>query len=633
MADDYENGRREGAAEAIALAAASKARADAYLEEQTRLSRLQCDNLIEQNAFELSHLKWRRLNDQMSGVLYIVGVIVALAILAGLGSFVWNAAGSTALVVEAFSVPPDFAGQGLTGEVIASKVLDRLQAFQAQTQSNRAASSYANNWGNDIKVQIPNTGVSIGDVDRYLRQWLGHETHISGEIYRTAPRALAVTARAGGSTSPTYTGNDADLDRLIQQAAESVYRATQPYRYAVYLDQHDRAGEARIVYNQLIATGSPLERGWALIGLANDLQGKGDFAGAITDLRRAIAERPDLLLAYNNLSGYENNLGHDDASLALLQQFFEHAKSGDESMGKRELDANLLFAREGLATDLGDFREAVAVGRSAIDAPDSVVPRETQIVSIVLFCAQMHDAECARRTYAGLPPTNNPQILVNRVGTLQIAEVSLRDWRGILALRDREMNYLHAMGAAGNFFITRLERPTLAIAEAELGHFAAAEALLAGCPPDSDLCTRTRGQVRAAEGKWAAADYWFARAVHSASHVPFGYELWGEALLRKGDAARAIAVFAKANEIAPRFADPLEQWGEALMAQNRSDLALAKFAEAAQYAPNWGRLHLKWGEALAYTGDKAGAKRQLAVAESLGLAEEERVELTRVKSK
>jgi len=626
MADDTENARREsgagagGAAEAIALAAAGKARADAYLEEQTRLARLQCDNLIEQNAFELSHLKWRRLNDQMRGVLYIVGVVVALAVLAALGSFVWNAANSTALVVEAFSVPPDFGDQGLTGEVIASKVLDRLQAFQAQTQSNRAASSYANSWGNDIKVQIPNTGVSIGDVDRYLRQWLGHETHISGDIYRTAPRMLAVTARAGGSTSPTFTGNDADLDKLIQQAAESVYRATQPYRYAVYLDGHGRAAEARAVYNQLIADGPPLERGWALIGLANDLQVGGHIREAVADLHRAIAARPDLLLAYINLSGYENNLGHDDASLAPLQEFLRRAKSGDASMGRRDLDANLALARAGVASSLGDFRQAAAIARVALDAQAGGATHENLENNIAIYCAGMHDWNCVRQASAGLAPSNNPQILVNRVGTLQLAEVSLHDWRGILALEDRETTLLRSMGLAGNFFIPRLEHPTAALAEAELGHFAPAEALLADCPADSDLCVRTRGQLRAAEGKWAAADYWFARAVRDASHTPFGYELWGEALLKKGDPARAIELFAKANELAPHFADPLEQWGEALMAEKRSDLAVGKFEEAAEYAPNWGRLHLKWGEALSYAGDKAAAKKQMAMARALGFA-------------
>jgi len=185
-------------------------RTAAYLDEQTRLAKLQSDNLIEQNAFELSHLRWRRFSDQMSGAFQTMLALIALVILIGLGTAIWYAANDRGLVVEAFSVPPDLAAKGLTGEVIASKVLDRLAAFQAQTVTARASESYANNWGNDIKVQIPNTGVSIGEFNRALHQWLGHETHISGEVYRT-PTGLALSARVGGESTPAFAGNEADI--------------------------------------------------------------------------------------------------------------------------------------------------------------------------------------------------------------------------------------------------------------------------------------------------------------------------------------------------------------------------------------------------------------------------------------
>ena len=71
------------------------------------------------------------------------------------------------------------AARGLTGQVVAARLLDRLSQMQTETVSNRAASSYANNWGDDIKVEIPETGVSIGQLYDYLRRWLGHETRIS----------------------------------------------------------------------------------------------------------------------------------------------------------------------------------------------------------------------------------------------------------------------------------------------------------------------------------------------------------------------------------------------------------------------------------------------------------------------
>jgi len=633
MADDSDDeiGRvsphSPSAAEAMALHAASRARADAYLDEQTELARLQKENLIEQNAFELSHLKWRRFNDQMRGVMYIVGLLVVLAIFGGLCAAVWSAARSDGLVIEAFSVPPDFTAKGLTGEVIASKILDRLQAFQAQTQSNRASSSYANNWGDDIKVQIPNTGVSIGDLNRYLRSWLGHETRISGNVYRTAS-GISVTARAGGSVSPTFSGSEADFDKLIEQAAESVYRATQPYRYAVYLGEHGRANESRAVFNQLIADGPPLERGWAYIGLANDLQQSGKIREAKVIVSRTIAERPDLLLAYGNLAGYEGNLQHDDAAVAVLQEFVERAKSGDTSMGAADFAAQFSNNKMSLASGLGDYRGALSFARSLLAKPGIAALEEGVRVQIVQICAGMHDGSCARRSYVGLSPSTNPQVLLNRIGTLQIADTSLENWKEIAALQNRETALLKSMGPAGEFFIGELERPIVARAKLELGDFAAAESLLSDCPADNDLCMRTRGQLKSAEGKWGAAEFWFARAARDAPNTPFGYEAWGEGLLKKGDLDGAIAKFEIAHNKGPHFADPLEYWGEALIAKNRSDLALAKFEEANKYAPNWGRLHLKWGEALWWSGRKDEARRQYAIASTLYLTSAEKAELS-----
>ncbi len=80
----------------------------------------------------------------------------------------------------------------------------------------------------------------------------------------------------------------------------------------------------------------------------------------------------------------------------------------------------------------------------------------------------------------------------------------------------------------------------------------------------------------------------------------------------------------------PHFADPLEMWGEVMIRRNRSDLALAKFAEADKYAPRWGRPASEMGEALLWSGDKAGAGKQFALARALDLVMSEKSELSRM---
>jgi tetratricopeptide (TPR) repeat protein len=172
--------------------------------------------------------------------------------------------------------------------------------------------------------------------------------------------------------------------------------------------------------------------------------------------------------------------------------------------------------------------------------------------------------------------------------------------------------------------------PVQAYAEARLGRFGEAEALIATTPGDCDECMLMRARIAELEGQHGRADWWFARAVHDAPSIPLMYATWGQALLERGQPDAAIVQFTIANQKGPHFADPLEGWGEALMAKNQSHQAVAKFAEADKYAPNWGRLHLKWGEALYYAGKRDEAKAQFARAAALDLTPSEKAELARM---
>jgi hypothetical protein len=62
---------------------------------------------------------------------------------------------------------------------------DRLVAMEARTGSSRSPRSY-NDWGaHGIKLEIPETGVSLTELDDFLRAKLGNDIRVSGEIVRT----------------------------------------------------------------------------------------------------------------------------------------------------------------------------------------------------------------------------------------------------------------------------------------------------------------------------------------------------------------------------------------------------------------------------------------------------------------
>jgi tetratricopeptide (TPR) repeat protein len=624
------------AAVALALGGASREEADTFLKKQGALIEDQRHHLHEQ--FKHLHLSvWEK---RLGVLLRFATAIVGIAFAAAVGVMVWDAAHSNGLLIEPFSVPPDMAQKGLTGQAVASQVLDRLTTMQAATLSFRPTRSYANNWGKDIKVEIPETGVSIGEFQRFLREWLGNDIHISGEVWRT-DSGIAVSARTSGERGETFAGPPSDFDALVQKAAEHVYAQTQPYRYANYIRGQRRLDEARAIFQRLTASGSPEEQGWAWQGISTlpGTTGSSDSETAEA-LRKAVAVYPDYTLGHVSLATAEHFMGHNEVALAeerVAQTLLDRSSIPD-------IDPTYVgIARKSwplrLHSLLGDFAQAIAIAQNGLELPDQAGQRENARQSIPLALAQQHDGPSAREFFRQMPP---PEILaiatIGRRAVLRFRiEAAAENWKTVLALQAQteaavaDAVKLPAIGIPfdrHDLLMTSIY-PWVALARAKLGDAAGAESLIVATPGDCYDCVRIRGMIAARAGQWGRADFWFAKAIQDGPSLPFAYADWGQSLLTHGQPDAAIEKFKQSNQKGPHFADPLEGWGEVLMAKNQSHLALAKFEEANKYAPNWGRLHLKWGEALVYAGKPAEAKAQFARAAQLDLTPADKTELAR----
>jgi tetratricopeptide (TPR) repeat protein len=605
----------------MAMGAAGNPAAQAYLRKHGVLLDLQIENLKKLDEYETSHLRWRRFNDQMKGVLQMMAAAVAALIVVAIAAAVWGAHEADGVVIEAFSVPPDLAAKGLSGQVIATRLQDRLAALQAATFSLRAPSSYANNWGDDIKVQIPDTGVSIGEANRFLRGWLGHETHITGEVWRTSD-GVAITARAGDDASPVIAGREAEFDKLIESAAEAVYRRTQPYRYGIHLLQAGRLDEAQGIFASLARSGARPDRAWAHIGLAAVLEARGDLRAGLEEYKNAGGEAPDFPLAWGDGANTEVDLGHDEDALIDTRKALSLGLGGSgASINPYYMETFALGAKAAVAASLGDNTGALALDRRLQSVEDRK-SWENSFENDLAACAGMHDAHCVRRAWARLPSADaysgtSASVALNREGALAVAQTRLGQWREAEGTLGTIAQAVAKAGKPLAWLRDTLVSPLQALTEAELGDVAKARALIATTPLDCELCLFVRGRIEAAAKNRRGAETWFTRADAFAPSFPFVDTEWGRMLLDDGDAAGAIAKFEIANARSPHFADPLELWGEALIAKNRSDLALVKFEEANKYAPNWVRLHRKWGEALMWSGHEDEAKKQLAIAAGL----------------
>ncbi len=591
----------DGMAEELALEklGAGDEAATEFLKARTRVLDAEWERL------HLSHFR-----EWMYTALELVIGLILFLVFAAIASAVYEAGRADGLVIEAFSAPPDLAAKGLGGQVLASKLLDRLNAMQNATKSSRAPSSFSHDWGDDIKVAIPDTGVSLGEVIRYLHNWLGHEVHLSGELYETA-QGVALTVRLDSEPGETFSGPVSDLDAIVQRAAEAVFRRAETYRYSVFLEDHGRAREAEQVLKQLSLTGSLKERAWADHGLALDwgLEGRLDDAER-ADLR-AHAENPDLPNPVAGLAWLEGIRGHEEKALANAKAFLTALDRADA----REISPEIarfqrVSYRATLAEEEGDYRAAIS-GLDAYIAASNAASTDFSLEAAT-DAALAHDPAGARDRLYRLDPDQLKQPKPDGVPAADAmlvkgqAAMAEQDWGSAARAFGQALALAHARAATsdglfGDLYYRRiLAGPFLAYADAMNGETAKADAILKAMPGDCYICSRMRGRVAAREGRMDAAAWWFARATEQAPSLPFAYADWGAMLLARGDADGAIAKLKLAAAKGPRYADALEMWGEALMMKNRSDLALAKFEEASRSAPNWRRLRAKWDQARAY---------------------------------
>jgi hypothetical protein len=606
----------------IAMSGEASEEAREYLRKQSRLTDLQIENLQKLDAFEASHLRWRRFDDQMRGAMQIMLVVIAAVAVVAVGAALWSASRAEGLVVDSFSVPPQFAQSGVSGEIIADDLTNRVAAVRdfANEHSIARSEGVKNERDEEIKVDIPDTGISLSEVSRYLRSWLGHERHLSGNLRNIADGKIALTVALDGTDATTFSGPADGLEKLEQRAAEHVFQSVDPSNYVLYLSGMRRDDESLSASVHLIRVAdSPgmLSDGYSLWsnrtgGVTGDL--------TLTLKRAGIAAEidPKELAPHMEIMFASEDIGHDEAALREARSM-PRFRQEDQFAWREGPGFAQVLEQGAIASDVyaGDFDHAQHDTCGWCSFTDL-------LLSEAEYAARMHDVARSRALIGkalaaeGANPSD-----VNR--SRYFADASAGDWPVAVADARGYGTTIEAPNAKLRTQKTKTHAsPLLAVALARAGDFAQAHAEIDTTPGDCVACETARANIDALEGNIAGATYWFARATRDAPSIPFAYTDWGAMLLHKGEYDAAIAKFEIANKKGPHFADPLEMWGEALMLENRSDLALDKFEEANRYAPSWGRLHLKWGEALFYAGEKDEAEKQFAIAAALDLSPPDR---------
>ncbi len=441
-----------------------------------------------------------------------------------IAAMVWTAAHDDGVVIEAFDVPPDMAQRGLTGSVVSSMLLDRLTALQSQIDSARAPSSYANK-SDDIKVLIPDTGISISEAYRYLVGWLGHQTHISGDVYRTS-KGIIVVVRTSGNAGESFEGNEDTLNSLMDRAADSVYRQTQPFRYGVHLLNYGRFAEADNVLGDLAANGPASEKPWAYAIWMYTALSKGDMATGIARARTAAALDPHNLLAQENASEAEAGAGHDEQEL----HYDYTAKAASIAGGGDQVRQSARIAMEheadsNIAEETGDFQAALAQYDQQLNEPDFVGSHWSAVYMKAVDLVKLHDVTASRHALGGY---NDAGLFARTaIGSgwnqtnfdfPQFEQfVALGDW---VDARKDIARAVSAIAASSELQFGVQTSPLVALAQAKTGDTKAAWVTIGKLPLDCYLCLRVRGQIAGVQGNWSRSRS-LVCARRRFSHPPF----------------------------------------------------------------------------------------------------------------
>jgi tetratricopeptide (TPR) repeat protein len=562
-----------------------------------------------------------------------------LALLAGIAVLLWSASQARTLVIEPFSVPPMLEQRGLTGKVIGARLLDKLADFQRQTESLRPSDSYANNWEDEIQIDIPQTGIALGETWRTLRRWLGEETRIGGELTLAADGTLALTTRAGALSGGTHQGREAELDALITRAAEGIYRTTQPYRFAFYARRAGRRDQTVEVLRELSRYEDPVERKWALNGLGAVARDAGELSESLAYVRAALAVDPDFLPAVGNVGITSSVLGHDEDALLYHRRMIALGRSQAGEYDPRILRANLLEVERWNAERLGDWVGAYARVRAVGELGLIDVSEAARARAFAPILAGVHDHQ--RAIAAARQGRSDPQASAGASDVLAASiairrAIDLRDGAAAAAAADALLAADARLAASAGLaarLVAATQRaadwPLAALGLAEAGRFAEAIALIRRTPLDCYDCVWARGRIAAARGNRREAERWLREAIRQGPSIPMA---WLDlARLHWNDRARARALVEEASRRGPAWADPLKYWGDLLALQGDWRGAERRYREAAERAPRWGALQLNWAQALWALGRRAEAGERLRAAAGLELSAADRTRLERMR--
>jgi hypothetical protein len=205
-----------------------------YVEKQSRLVDLQVRHFDEERRLAIAAAKRKRYLDRLRIAGATVVTALGVGVLVAFIGMVWDAEHDSSVVMDAVTTPASLSERGLTGAALASDLIgqrDRIRSVVTK-YSLTSAGEVRKDSGEDIKVAIPETGLSLQQVSRYFHRTLGKQRRMSVDLVSSAPGTLSLSVHIENSVDEIrVTGPESDLDHLIREAGERTFRVLDPINF------------------------------------------------------------------------------------------------------------------------------------------------------------------------------------------------------------------------------------------------------------------------------------------------------------------------------------------------------------------------------------------------------------------
>lgn len=199
-------------------------------------------------------------------------------------------------LIQAFQVPGDFEDKGYNGVVLSRKVQDRVVSLKEKIASTKEDEyAFEAELEPDLEVGVMGFGLSLNTLTYHLKNLLGRENKIiTGEL-TDLNNKMELTVRMSGydteNHSITYEKNaDEAMDYLLEEAAKTILKNTDPYRLAVYYYQKKEYQKSLKVIVKLLEKEEDKE--WAYLAWANLRNRQGKREEAIEKWKKALSVNP-----------------------------------------------------------------------------------------------------------------------------------------------------------------------------------------------------------------------------------------------------------------------------------------------------------------------------------------------------